>query len=390
MLVVEPLAPAREALTRLLTARGYAVDATDTPAAARPRLDEADHAGPPIGLVIFNWPLRDGDAPAVWPPQSSTVPRRLIAAVTGGMSMTPELAAAGVETVLAKPVTATALDAALRNGQPGAVPPATPGTAPAATTFPDCRILLVEDNPVNRDVALELLRGVGLDADTAADGREALDLARRTRYDLVLMDVQMPVMDGLAATRELRTLPGWAKVPILAMTANAFAEDRDRCFAAGMDDYVAKPVMPDRLYRTLDRWLNIKPDRPAVPTRRPAGHDPLAGIDGLDATAGLANVRGNVETHHRLLRLFASMHRDDVERWRRLRESGEREAARRLAHSLKGSAGVLGITGVQQHAAALDAAMRADASDADQDALASRLESELARVLDRVTAALGG
>ena len=390
VLVVEPLAPAREALTRLLTARGYAVDATDTPAAARPRLDEADHAGPPIGLVIFNWPLRDGDAPAVWPPQSSTVPRRLIAAVTGGMSMTPELAAAGVETVLAKPVTATALDAALRNGQPGAVPPATPGTAPAATTFPDCRILLVEDNPVNRDVALELLRGVGLDADTAADGREALDLARRTRYDLVLMDVQMPVMDGLAATRELRTLPGWVKVPILAMTANAFAEDRDRCFAAGMDDYVAKPVMPDRLYRTLDRWLNIKPDRPAVPARRPAGHDPLAGIDGLDATAGLANVRGNVETHHRLLRLFASMHRDDVERWRRLRESGEREAARRLAHSLKGSAGVLGITGVQQHAAALDAAMRADASDADQDALASRLESELARVLDRVTAALGG
>jgi two-component system sensor histidine kinase/response regulator len=304
------------------------------------------------------------------------------------MSMTPELADAGVETVLAKPVTATALDAVLRNGLPAAAL-ATPDVAPAAAKFPDCRILLVEDNPVNRDVALELLRGVGLDADTAADGREALDRARRTRYDLVLMDVQMPVMDGLAATRELRALPGWADVPILAMTANAFAEDRDRCLAAGMDDYVAKPVMPDRLYGTLERWLRFQPERPAAPPRPPAGYDPLAGIDGLDAAAGLANVRGNVDTYHRLLRLFASMHGDDVERWRRLRETGERETARRLAHSLKGSAGVLGITGVQQHAAALETAMRADASDADQDALADRLESELARVLGRVAAALG-
>ena len=392
-LVIEPLAPARAALARLLAARGYAVDVTDTPAAARARLNEADCAGAPIDLVIFNWPLpdhSDRDVPAAWLRHSPSSHRRLIAAVAGGMSMTPELTDAGVGTVLAKPVTATALDAVLGIVLPSAAPPATPSAAPAAATFPECRILLVEDNPVNRDVALELLRGVGLDADTAADGREALDRARRTRYDLVLMDVQMPVMDGLAATRELRTLPGWAKVPILAMTANAFAEDRERCLAAGMDDYVAKPVMPERLYGTLDRWLNVRPDRPAAPPRPPAGHDPLAGIEGLDATTGLANVRGNVETHHRLLRLFASMHRDDVERWRRLRESGEREAARRLAHSLKGSAGVLGITGVQQHAAALEAAMRADASDTEQDALASRLESELARVLDRVTAALGG
>jgi PAS domain S-box-containing protein len=394
-LVVEPLAPAREALARMLAARGYAVDATDTPADAATRLREAGRAGVPVDLVIVSWPPRERDdrqAAAGWLRQP-VPPGRVIAAVAGGMSMTPELADAGVETVLAKPVTATALDAVLRAGMPGAptaLTPARPQASPGAVTFSPCRILLVEDNPVNRDVALELLRGVGLDADTAVDGLQALDRARRTRYDLVLMDVQMPVMDGLAATRELRRLPGWAKVPILAMTANAFAEDRDRCLAVGMDDYVAKPVVPERLYATLDRWLNARPERPIVPPRAADRSDPLAAIEGLDAAAGLSNVRGNVETYHRLLRLYTSMHRDDVERWRRLRETGDRDAARRLAHSLKGSAGVLGITGVQRHAASLEAAMRADVPDPDLDALASRLESEQARVLDAVATALGG
>jgi len=123
----------------------------------------------------------------------------------------------------------------------------------------DLCILLAEDDPVNQDVGRELLHDMlGLDVDVANDGLEALDKARLKTYDLILMDIQMPHMDGLVATQAIRALPGYATTPILAMTANAFADDRQRCMNAGMNDFIAKPVEPDTLFRIIARWVSDK------------------------------------------------------------------------------------------------------------------------------------
>ena len=127
---------------------------------------------------------------------------------------------------------------------------------------PAARILLVEDNPINREVVIETLRGVGLVIDSANDGQQAVDRVQAQPYDLILMDMQMPVMDGLDATRAIRKLPGWESKPIIAMTANAFKADQQACQEAGMNDFISKPVKPAALYETLLRWLSAAENHP--------------------------------------------------------------------------------------------------------------------------------
>jgi len=117
------------------------------------------------------------------------------------------------------------------------------------------RVLLADDNAINREVGVALLEELGLQVDTAVDGRDAVDQVAATAYDLVLMDMQMPRLDGLAATREIRASPTGASLPVVAMTANAFDHNRDACLAAGMNDFVSKPVDIWQLATTLARWL---------------------------------------------------------------------------------------------------------------------------------------
>ncbi len=221
------------------------------------------------------------------------------------------------------------------------------------------QVLLVEDNATNREYARSLLERAELGVAVAINGRAALQQVALRRFDAVLMDVQMPELDGLEVTRLIRARPDCASLPIIAMTAHATPQARDKCLDAGMNDYLSKPIEPERLYAMLERWLQREQANSATDAPWACAAEPVGSVDrklamsqssGIDFAAGLAMSGNDVALYHRVLRAFLATHGQDVSLLRQAIAADDQDAARQIAHTLKGVVGMLGAGALQRAA----------------------------------------
>ncbi|MDY0744147.1 response regulator [Paucibacter sp. R3-3] len=228
------------------------------------------------------------------------------------------------------------------------------------------RVLLVEDNEINQEVACEMLRSAGFVVEVADDGQAALDRLDSAEFDVVLMDMQMPVMDGICATELIRRQSRFDKMPIVAMTANALQRDVERCLAAGMQDFVTKPIEPRRLWTALNTWVRpvertgeAPPDAAPRPssTATPADAPALPQLNGLNCTEGLSRVSGNRTLYLSLLRRFVNTQRNLTADIADALARGDIALAERLAHSARGVCGNIGARGLVPLAQAVERAV---------------------------------
>ena len=402
VLLVDDNEQAREVIAELITSQGFKAVTAASGSEALAEIERADAAEQPYEVVLLDWkmPGMDGIALAREIRQRALRQAPLLLMVTAydRDEALPRARDAGISEVLTKPVSPSALfDALMRQigslGQPASIE-LSDGLQLSAQ-LAGARALLVEDNELNQEVATEFLRTLGLEVDLAPDGAVALQKVQQQAYDVVLMDMQMPVMDGLSATRAIRQLPGLDALPILAMTANAMAEDRERCLEAGMNDHIAKPIAVQELIDKLRRWVRPVAGRqpataPAMPARArgpaPGWITELAAIDGLDARLGLEQLLGREALYRDILSRFVTSQRGQADAIAQAIAAGQRDEAQRLAHTLKGLAAQIGARTLNEQAARLEEALRQGLPDLAP--LLAAIGHELPGLIDAISAHL--
>ncbi|MCX9157052.1 PAS domain S-box protein [Niveibacterium sp. 24ML] len=403
VLVVDDNANARSVLSEQLQSMTFIVAQAPSGADALEEAGSANARGEPFDIVFLDWrmPGMDGieTARRLRSMALAPMPRLIMVTAYGRDEVLKEADDVGLDDILIKPVNPSMLfDAAIRS-LGGSERTAPASVAPNSSRYDQlatrrgARLLLVEDNELNQEVATELLQDAGFMVDLAEDGSIALKKLAEQRYDLVLMDMQMPVMDGITATLEIRKNPALAGLPVLAMTANAMQGDRERCLAAGMNDHIAKPIEPEALWAALLQWVAPRHDAPAsAPSPATAATPPdttgLPRIANLDVEAGLRRVLGKRALYENMLRKFASGQRDACAQISAALDQGDSATAERLAHTTKGVAGNIGASVIQAKAADIEAAIRGGQARAQIDELLASLAPELEAMILALNAAL--
>ncbi len=257
-------------------------------------------------------------------------------------------------------------------------------TNAAFASLRGARVLLAEDNEINQELALELLTANGIIAEVANDGQEALALLDKEEFDGVLMDCQMPVLDGYEATRRLRRQERFKDLPVLAMTANAMAGDRERVLAAGMNDHIAKPINVKKMFNTMAKWIPPSLPLEASPladTEEAVVEMDIPVLPGIDTAAGLAFCLGDRRLYRKILQMFRDGNADFATQFHKAQASDDPRAAPRCAHSLYGLAGTIGAQAVQKAAEALESGCLEEAGKEQVNQLLDAVVSELSLAL---------
>ena len=374
VLAVDDNETSRLLLKEMLTSLSMEVKTVASGKAALEEVKAADAEGKPFRIVFMDWkmPGLDGIETTEQLRAMELDPQPHVIMVTGSSGDHAPKAAAevGIGTFLMKPITQSRLfDAIIRllRNEPKTVSGAAERTFAdddfegRLSTIAGSRILLVEDNEINREVAVGLLSEAGLFVDSAENGEAAIERLKNGRYDLVLMDIQMPVMDGLTATKQIRENPLWAQLPIVAMTANAMQQDQTACLAAGMNDFVPKPIDPSRLWEILLKQIHPTEGRPGWKKKETPPEDDLgtlSKIEGLDVQASLKRLIGKKTLYINLLRKFLTGQANSADAIRQALDGNDLVTAERIAHTAKGVAGNIGAVALQNLAETLERMLR--------------------------------
>ena len=401
VLVVDDNATSREILEGILSSFSFRPTLA---ASGEEGLKILAHADDPYELVVMDYrmPGMNGIEAArriKGDSRLSRIPAVVMVTNYGSETVMQEADEAGLDGYLLKPVNPSVLFDAIMQAMGREAPPSSGGGVREGDSgieglgrIRGARILLVEDNAINRQVAGEILEAAGLNVSLANNGREAVDAVTKGDFDAVLMDVQMPVMDGYTATRKIRDWedPFGNPIPIIAMTAHALAGDREKSLEAGMNDHVSKPIDPELLFKTLLKWVFTGEMRPAesVTTALPSRDPDLPFLDGIDVAAGLKRLMGNKASYRRILLGFGREFETAAEGLRDLVTAGRYDEAEMLAHSIKGAGGNLGAEALQGAAAAVEKVFK-EGGKRLPEALFTRFENELSRVMTALKALKG-
>ena len=434
ILIVDDNAAAREILQEPLSALARSVKTVASGAEAIAAV-KAQDATEPFDVIFMDWrmPGMDGLQASRHIKSDETLKRQpaiVLVTAFGREEVRAEAERLQLDGFLVKPVTKSMLLDTLVNvcGSPADLSAGAQRGPEDSACLQGVRLLLAEDNEINQQIAVELLEGVGAKVTVAGNGRLAVETLATSPggFDAVLMDLQMPEMDGYQATAKIRADARFARLPVIAMTAHATMEERQRCLAAGMNDHVAKPIDPVALFETVGRHCppkanadaggasgNAPPEpQPAVrapdtvrtiptgvveprsasqPSGAPAPADGLEVpvVPGIDSADGLLRVAGNRKLYLKLLRQFAAQQTDVPAQIAEQLKAGDHAAAERTAHSLRGVAGNLGAKTVQSAAAELEQAIRAGADAARLETLRQQFAAVFVPVVEGLRAALG-
>jgi PAS domain S-box-containing protein len=368
VLVVDDNANARAVLEKMLKAMSFEVTQAGSAEAGLAELETARKQGAPFDLVFMDWlmPGMDGlqASEKIKTALEENIPSVIMVSAYDREELVKKADQLGLDGCLIKPVAPSLLSDAImtalgRKGQPRTFGPPKE-QLPDVAGIQGATLLVAEDNEVNQQVAKGILESNGFVVDLADNGVLALEAVQKKAYDAVLMDINMPEMDGYTAGREIRVLPGFKHLPIIAMTANAMTGDREKALAAGMNDHVAKPIDVKHLLNVLKKWITPvkKENTPTKTAYNGASPDSLGPVPGIDIQAGLDRLAGDTNLYKNLLKRFAENQSDTPDKIQQALSNEDLETAHILAHTIKGVSGNVSATFVFESATRLDEAIK--------------------------------